>query len=306
MRHLAQPSILALVACLGLILEPYCYARVQAKPSVFVSILPQAYIVTRVAGDLVSVHTLVGPGASPATYEPTPRQMATLSRADAYFTVGGLPFERTFAGKIQRLLPKLCVVEMGRTVKRRLMTAHHCAKDREHEREHAHGGAPDPHIWLNTTNIQAMAEVVGNTLTTLLPKHRQHFIDNIAALNEELLSLHKSIRTQLEPFKGRKVFVFHPAFGYFIEAYGLEQVPIELEGKEPSPRQLGLLIREARSQRAKVIFVQRQFSEKSAQTLALSIGGTVRPLDPLAFDLLAGLEAMASAIANGIKGETTR
>ncbi|MCK5723282.1 MAG: zinc ABC transporter substrate-binding protein, partial [Gammaproteobacteria bacterium] len=87
--------------------------------------------------------------------------------------------------------------------------------------------------------------------------------------------------------------VFHPSWGYFADTYGLKQVAVEIEGKNPKPSQLKELIEHAKEQGIKIIFVQPQFSSKSAKLVAREIGGRVAVADPLAQDWSANLRAVA-------------
>jgi zinc transport system substrate-binding protein len=95
--------------------------------------------------------------------------------------------------------------------------------------------------------------------------------------------------------------VFHPSWGTFAHTYGLKQVPIEVEGKSPKPAKLKELIQRARSSRIKVIFVQPQFSSKSAQQLSKAIGGRVAVVDPLAQDWANNLRQVAEEFNNAFK-----
>jgi zinc transport system substrate-binding protein len=122
-------------------------------------------------------------------------------------------------------------------------------------------------------------------------------------VEEDLDRLDARLRESLAPLKGRDFFVYHPAFGYFADAYGLRQIPVEIEGKEPTARQLARLIDRARAEGVRVIFVQPQFSAKSAQAIATAIGGSVIPLDDLAKDYLANLAAMAEKVRGALAAE---
>ena len=95
--------------------------------------------------------------------------------------------------------------------------------------------------------------------------------------------------------------VFHPSWGYFADAYGLEQIPIEMEGKEPKPSQLRRLIEFARERGIKVIFVQPQTSTKNAETIARAIGGQVIVADPLAEDWIGNLRQQAEKFRRALR-----
>jgi len=253
----------------------------------FVSILPQAYFVERVGGDRVRVDVLVGPGESPATYEPTPREVAALGEADVYFRIG-TPFENAFVDKIARTLPGLRIVDTRRGV------------DLRRFRQKGKRQVPDPHIWLDPMRVKTQARTVCEALCELAPALSDDFEDNLGGFHRDLEALDRHLRETLAPLRSRKILVFHPAFGYFCDAYGLEQIAVETEGKTPGPKRLADLIDRARAESIRIIFVQPQYSKKSARTIAEAISGAVVPLDPLARDYLDNLRRMAEAVREGL------
>lgn len=263
----------------------------SGKPIVFVSIPPQAGLLKALTGEEVEVRPLVGEGQSPHSYEPTARQLAALGEAELLFTIG-VPFERSLLKKIEPLYPKLPMVGTDEgIVKRAMPHAHHgeaCTHDH---------GEPDPHVWLNPKD----AAIIAGNMFQALEKNGLAKQENYDRLIQQLEQLDTRIAQQLAPFKGSRFYVFHPSFGYFADAYGLQQVPIELDGKSPSPRQLADLIEQAQADGVKVIFVQKQFPIESAKAVAQAIGGSVVQLDPLAEDVVANLKRIADAIATSYK-----
>jgi zinc transport system substrate-binding protein len=271
---------------------------------VFASIEPLAYLVERVGGERVAVEVLVGAGRSPATYEPTPRQLVALGRADIFFRIG-VPFERSLVPKIAELAPDLRVVDTRQGLPLRDMPAHH---DHEHDHEardggEEAGGAPDPHVWLDPILARTQCRKISDELVRADPAHRAYYERNCAGIEEDLEEVHRKITALLAPLRGTAVYVYHPAFGYFTDRYGLKQVPVEVEGKEPSVRRLARLIEQAQEDGVKVIFVQAQFARLSAEKIAAAIGGAVVPVDPLARNYLENLAAMAAAIEAGLRRE---
>ena len=107
------------------------------------------------------------------------------------------------------------------------------------------------------------------------------------------MALDKELRHLLEPYRGQRFMVFHPAWGYFADTYHLEQMPVELEGKAPKSAQLKTLITTARKNRIKVLFLQPQVSAKIAEQVAKEIGAQVAWADPLALDWDGNLRSMA-------------
>ncbi len=255
---------------------------------VFVTIEPYAYLVDRIGGPRVTTWVLVGSGRSPATYEPTPRQMAALSRARVYFRTR-VPCEAALLPKLTTLAPQLTMVDTLQGLRLRYMEGHH-----DHILE---SGAIDPHVWLDPRRVTVQARTIAKALASCDPDYRELYEQNLKRLVGDLARVDQRIETLLAPYRGRTFHVFHPALGYFAERYGLRQRSIEVEGKEPSLRQLGQFIEQARQDRVTVIFVQAQFSRESAEKIARAVGATVVSLDPLARDYLANLEAMAAAFA---------
>lgn len=274
-----------LIPFLSIADEPLSSAK---KLCVFVSILPQAYFAERVGGDRVDVNVLVGPGHSPATYEPTPRQMVKLSQANVYFRTG-VPFENRLMKKITGTFPGLNVADLRQGLKMLHLGSHG---------EHEH--TQDPHIWLDPKRAKIQAQTIGDELCRLDPDRAAQFKKNLAGLLADLTALDAEISQLLAPFRGRSFMVFHPAYGYFADSYGLAQVALEEHGHSPGPRRIAAWIDQARQQNVKVIFVQPQFSDTAVQTIAADIDGVVVPIDPLAHDYLNNLRKMAREIAQAM------
>ena len=274
-----------------------------SRPGIFVSIPPQKFLAERIAGDLVSVDVLLPPGQSPATYEPTPRQMNRLSDAALLFRVG-VPFEDRLMRKITDTMPELVVVDTREGIELRRMESGHDHGHAYHG-DHTHQpGAPDPHSWLDPRLAMVQARTMHDALVQLLPGNAAALRDGLERLTADLQETDRRVAQALEPLHGRSIYVFHPAYGYLTDAYGLTQVAVELEGKEPSAKQLADLISRARGDRVKAIFYQPQFSRGSAETLAREIGGVAVELDPLAENYLQNLERMAAAIKDALEAET--
>ncbi len=269
----------------------------KAPLPVFVSILPQAQFVERVGGDRVQVEVLIGPGQSPHSYEPTPKQMARLSQSKAFFGIG-IPLEKNIVAKFKKSQAQLAIIETQNGVPLREMEGACCD---DHHHHHDATNAKDPHIWMSPRLVKIQAKNICQGLIRLDPAGKSTYEQNLEKFIHELDEADRRISSQLAPFKGHKIYVFHPAFGYFTDAYGLTQAPIELAGKEPSPKQLARLVSQAKQDKVKVMFVQPQFSSKSASAIAASIGGTVAPMDPLERDYLKNLDTMAKAIQKGLQ-----
>jgi zinc transport system substrate-binding protein len=303
-RALAGVALCAAAVGCGRAPEQRPTATSTGSPTlrVVVCVGPQAFLAKRVGGEHVAVTTLVGPGQSPHTYEPTPRQVLDLEESDVYLEVG-MPFEETLLAKAREARPALHVVDTREGITLRRMEAHEEESDGE-----VHGGHEsavreaelDPHVWLAPKLAARQAATVRDAFIALDGAHEADYRANAQALVDDLTEVDAEIAKALAPLRGREMLVFHPAFGYFADAYGLRQVPIEAQGKEPSARELAALIDQARQRGIRVVFVQRQFPTAAAEAVADSIGGAVVPLDDLAEDYLTNLRAVAKAVREGV------
>jgi len=313
-------SFVKFLLIIGVLLGFVSTATAADRLPVFVSIVPQKYFVQQIGKDLVDVQVMVQPGASPATYEPKPRQMAALSKAKIYFSIG-VPFEKAWLNKIAAANPKMTVVHTDEGIEKIAMAEHHhhedhAGKDRgghHHEQgeetshhdnnekdHHGHAGL-DPHIWLSPPLVRIQARTITTALQTADPAHRDVYDANFRNFVGRIDQLDNDLRNTFFGKHGMSFMVFHPAWGYFAHAYGIKQMPIEVEGKDPKPAQLQALIEHAREYNIHVIFVQPQFSTKSAGLIAREIGGQVVAANPLAEDWMANLRQVADKFKAALK-----
>lgn len=260
---------------------------------VVVSIAPQKYFVERIGGSRVRAEALVGPGQNPHTFDLTPRQVARLAEADLYVRVG-MPFEAGLLGKVAGMRRDLPIVDQREGIALRRMEEHG-AEDADHG-----GEGTDPHVWMSPRLAKVQAAVIARALAAADPAHRAEYEANLEGFRADLDRVDRSVAAALAGLPRREFYIFHPVLGYFADAYGLTQTAVEAEGKEPGPRRLAALMDRARAEGVKVIFVQPQFSAKSAEAVARAIGGAVVPLDDLAEDYLANLERVAAALAGAL------
>lgn len=254
--------------------------------AIWVSIPPQVEMVEMVAGGRLEIGVLVPPGSSPATYEPTPKQMAAIAEARLWVRVG-VAFEEAFVDRLQDVAPRLEIVDGTRGIELQPMA-------------HTHGGAVgtlDPHFWLDPLLVRTHAANICDALCRLVPDKCGDVQANLTIYQTALEAAHQRIAAQLAPVEGKEIFVFHPAYGYFTRRYGLHQVAVEADGKEPTARRLGELIEKAQQAEVRALFIQPQFSGSTPMAVADAVGCMLVDLDPLAEDHLAYLERMAKRIA---------
>ncbi|NPV00907.1 MAG: zinc ABC transporter solute-binding protein [Brevinematales bacterium] len=272
-----------------------CAGRQKSgKPVIFVSILPQKYLVERIAGDKAEVQSMTLPGQDPHTFEPSPGQMFALSDAVLYFTAG-IEFEKIWMSRIAEANPSMTVVDSISNI-----TLIPFAPEDEifghHEEEHDHG-ALDPHVWLDPDNAVTMSLNIFNALIRYDVTNFGYYKENYQKLIKDLVGLDIYILKLLKDTAVTNMLVFHPSWGYFAKAYGLTQIAIEYEGKEPSPKQVGLIIDYAKAHKIDTLFVQPQFNEASARMIAGEVGCKIVTADPLAENYIENLKSLAAALA---------
>ncbi len=265
----------------------------DGRPVVVVSIEPQAYFVERIGGERVSVSVLVGPGQSPHSYEPTPRQMADLSAASMWLCIGA-EFEKGLRPKAAALYEGLPIVDTTTGVKYRRLEAH--SHDDDSDDGHDDGGL-DPHVWLGRQAVKAMAASIRDALSAADPAGRAAYAANHDAFVRDVDAVYDGLASTLARLRETTAFVYHPAFGYLLDEFGIAQEAVETGGKEPTQKALAAMIAAAREDGAKLIFVQAQFPTSAAKAVADAIGATVVPIDPLARDWLGNLNRIGDELA---------
>ena len=283
-------------------------------------IMPIQYLVDRLGGEYVDTIALLPPGADPHTYEPKISQLAVLNEANIYFNIDS-PFEMNWLPRFTAVNGRMKIFDLSEfvfsSIASDLLFAQQAlaVEDPDHpssnnkyvanattgeEGSHMHS-EDDPHIWLSPKLLTRMAEFICAELSSLMPENKLYFENNLRALKSQLEELDKDIKEKIDALPdNRKVFlVFHPSWGYFADDYGLTQIAVEDEGKEPTPVTLAKILDKANKANISVIFVQKEFNPDLAQTVASQFPrGRVVVLDPLGYNVLTSIRSAASAISN--------
>jgi len=261
---------------------------------VAVSVPPQAYFVEKIGGDHVRVEVMIPTGSSHVDYTPSPRQVAALAGARIYIKVGHPAFEIETHSIVPFLdrLPEILVVDMSQGMS--------LIAGEGSEGHHPQGG--DPHVWVAPSTVRVAARNIAAALRKADPGHAAEYAANLRAFEAEIDALDREIRDRLgSAASARKFMVYHPSWGYFAHEYGLEQIAIEAEGKEPSAQRLIQLIDRGRAENVKVIFVQGGFPRKSAQVIADAVGGRVLTADPQERDWANNLRRVAAELGEAYR-----
>ena len=273
-----------------------------SKPEISVSIAPQKYFLEKIAKDKFDINVMVKAGSSPHTYEPKTSQMKSLSNSKIYFFTG-IEFEKAWLDKFKKSAPNTIFVDSSAGIERIAMLEHSHeeeTKANNHKDEHDHEGL-DPHVWLDPVLVKIQAKNIYEALVSIDDLNKEFYTKNYEEFLKELDSLDAKIKEILKPYEHKAFMVFHPSWGYFAKRYDLEQISIEVQGKEPKPNELVELVKDAKKHNIKIIFVSPQFSQKSAKTIAQNIGGNVVAIDSLGENWEIDLLKAANEIANSYK-----
>jgi zinc transport system substrate-binding protein len=284
----------------------------DGKVKVVATTVPLAAFTKAVGGDLVEVSVLVPPGANLHTFEPTPSKLAKVAEADLYVKNGaGLEiWMERIIGANRRML----VVDSSSGIDLLEGRCDHDHGGGEMEGEDHHHGpthqdlhpsilTADPHIWLSARNAAIMAEKICWGLIEVDPENGDVYRENLAAFKRELEDLDLELASAFSGAEGGKFIVLHPAWGYFARDYGLVQVAIHEEDKEPGPKQLRSIVDLARKEEIGTIYVDPSFNPKSGKIIATEINGRVVALDPLAEDYVDNMRQVGREISSGIRGQ---
>jgi zinc transport system substrate-binding protein len=256
------------------------------KPTVLVSLAPYAYVVKKIAGESVVVQTLVPQGANPHLYEAPPKQVAEHQNASLWIYLGEnsdrklLQFFKEQSHPIQTL-------DLAEGIEL-LEEGHTCS---------LHESSKDLHLWMSPSLMRVHAQKITEALCTLIPAEKERLHSNLATLLSELALLDATLSALLESKQGTTLLVSHPAFGYFCKDYGLHQLSIEIEGKEPRPQELDHILSHALDEQISLILTEPQHSNKGAEALASVLHLPTHEVDPYAENYPETLLHLAELIA---------
>lgn len=287
----------------------FSFTAAAAEATIAVTIVPQIEMVEAIAGDRVDIVEMIPKGFSPSNYAPSPAEMRAFNQASIYFSMG-VPAD------IQNILPRaeeisgLEVVKLFEEVESKYPHRYFAEEDEadeqideedahleEDESGHSHQGGKDPHIWLSPARVSFMIELMRDKLIALMPEYEGEFKENAAEYLQQLAELDQQNKELLAPYKGEEILVYHPSFGYFTEHYGLKMIAIEEDGKEPGPRHLQQIIKNARQQGIKNVFYQAEIDSRKTRAVAEELGGEIIKLNPLAQNYRDNLKIMAEKMA---------
>lgn len=250
-----------------------------SKLTVAVSISPQRFFVEQIAGKRVNVVTLIPQGADPHTYEPRPRDVAELEKAKLYFAVGGIEIEKVWLDRFRKRFPNINIISTSEGI---ALKGGHVHEGRAKDEHRVQG--VDPHIWLSPPLVMLQSRTIYRALVEADPDGKAIYDEGFSKWMAKLVSLDRELTSMFAPFKGKTFLVYHPAWSYFAEAYGLQQLAVEKEGKAPGPRDFKNLQGLVAQHDIKFLFVSSEVPQVAEKNVAQQLGLAVDVLNPLAYD----------------------
>ena len=260
-----------------------CEGTKREKPVVTVTIEPLRYFVEQIAGDKVSVTTLVPKGSSPETYEPTAQQMVNMSQSVLFVKVGNLGFERTWMEKLNTLTSHITIVDTSEGIE------YVSAPDR---------GITDEHTWMSTKNALVIAHNIYLALTKVDSSSSVYYKERYDSLVASINKLNSTITQQLKSIDNRSFIIYHPALTYFAKDYSLTQLALEEDGREPSAASLAKLITNAKKLGTKLMFVQKEFDNRNREIITIETGVKTVDINPLDYNWDKQMTLVANALAD--------
>jgi zinc transport system substrate-binding protein len=274
-------SIFICLVCFG------CSSSHDSKPKILVTIPPYAGFVKSLVGNKISVEIFVPPGSNPHTYEPSPDQIKHFTEAKVWFRIGD-PIENKMVSFLQQR--NVQIVDLSKDWDVLTMTEHvHGEEEPSHEEK-------DLHLWMNPNIVAEQVEEMTLVLSQYFPEIATTIKDNSIKLKAALKQLDTETSSRLIPFQGRYLLVSHPALGYYCLRYGLHQLSVEVEGKDPLPQDIAHLMNELKDHPVPVILLEPQYNKKGALLIAEKLHIPHEEIDPYAEDYFGMLNHLTKII----------
>ena len=252
----------------------------EPSPNVLVTTAPYATFVQRIAGDLIKVDVLVPPGTNPHIYEPTPKQVQKILGVHIWFRLGESIEARVFDAMKERN-PELIAVDLTKGF------------DLQEEA----GEGFDRHLWMSPKLAMQQAKIIAQTLQEAYPEHKETFDQGLDSLLADLSQLDQELAKELMPIKGQAMLVSHPAFGYFCEEFGLQQLSVEFEGKDPLPQDIARMLDAARQNTVRSVFILPEYNNKGAILIAEELHLPIYEIDPYSKDYFETMRKLGNLLA---------
>lgn len=285
-------SALCLILTIGF---SSCKKEKSGKDIIAVSYDAHKYILEQIAGDDYEIKVLLPQGSDPETYEPDIRTMAGLENASVYFYTATLGFENRLVEILKNNYPQLPIVDVSQGIEIINGTHKHAHADAGLSHAHSDG---DPHLLSSIKNVRIISSNILTQLNNLNSANSDTYQNNYDAFMQRLDSLENEINLEVRPYKGSSFVSLHPAMSYFARDYSLNQISLERDGKEASPKQLQERLNESKASSPRILFYEQGHNEKGAKHFANQMGIPSYPLNLEGYDFLSNLQEAAKRFAS--------
>lgn len=256
-----------------------------------VSIAPFKYFVDEISGGDFKINVMVPYGSDPHVYEPFPGQIDQLRKSVAYISNGYLAFEDAWLGRFYETNATMVKMSLGDKIE---------PLENDHDHDGNHAEKADPHYWVSPACALIMASSVRDLLSELNPIGKEKYESNYLKLKSKIEGVDSLAVNLFTGLSNRSFMIYHPNLGYLARDYGLEEITVEYEGKEPSVSRMKELVDRARADSLKTIFVQKEYDTKNAEAIANEIDAKVRIIDPLAENWLESVTEIINALGESM------
>ncbi len=284
-----KKTVLFIFVFLIIVVNPYSVFS-KDKINVSVSIPPMEDILRNIGGDRVNINTLIKPGEDAHSFDPRPTEIISFTKADVFF-ISNIEFERNLIDKIKKIKPRLKIFAPGTKIKK-ILAEHECSGER-----HVHNHLiEDIHIWNSLRNLLIMANEIAGILCEISPEDKEYFEKNLKDYTIKIEKLHEEITENFSKLESRKFMVFHPSWNYFARDYNLEQIAVEVNEKEPGPRDLKELIDTGIQKGIKTIIISPNFGSVAPEIIAKAIKADLKEINPIPDNILEELRKLSDLI----------
>ncbi|MCP9611637.1 metal ABC transporter solute-binding protein, Zn/Mn family [Coprobacter tertius] len=270
-----------------------CVGDSDNKKIITVTIQPQKYFAEKIAGDKFEINCIVPNGSNPEAYDPSPSNLVHVGKSVAYFKIGNIGFEMAWLGKLAQNNPAMKIYDNAEGIE--ILTGTH--QHEGHVEHQQHEIEVDPHYWSSPKQAQVIARNMYKAFVELDPENKDFYRKNYDNLTSEIVRMDTFMTQKLAPVEGSAFIIYHPSLSYLAHDYGLKQMSIELNGKSPSARYMKQIVDTARENNVKVIFIQKEFDVKQAQTLAKELGCRIAQINPLNYNWNEELEHITNELS---------
>lgn len=241
-----------------------------------VTIEPLRYFTEQIAGEQFKVVSIVPEGSSPETYDPTPRQLLDIAKSEAWLKIGYIGFEQTWTDKLTANAPQMKVFDTSEGIE--------LIRDTHHHEGHVHVGGVEPHTWTSPANARIIARNICNALCRIDSANTNYYTERLGRMDSLICRTDSILRAMLAQNADKAFLIYHPSLSYYARDYGMEQLCLEENGREPSPAHMRKIIEQCRQKGIRTIFIQKEFDSRNATLAAQETGTKLVLINPLAYE----------------------